>query len=330
MAFHRVAAAAGVSSTFMGLIFAGALGACAKSDAVEQPSLDSAAASGGDDAAGPGTGGAGPGGGESPTGTGGDTSSPTSTAQTTTGDGGGPGSGGGGGGSGGSTASGPTCGNGAIDADEDCDGDELGGATCVDRGFVSGTLACDDCAFDTSGCSAVAACDNGVDDDDDGLVDENDPGCTSAADDDELVYSPTCEGAGTPVIDLTTIEGMTVDFEGTTDGAGIVNNFSSTVVGGCPAAPGPEVAFHFVVTETISTLVLSLDNPGTETDWDPILYMRSATCIGAQVGCNNDASGGVLASTLVLSNVAPGSYYIFVDGRTAADRGDFELTITPS
>jgi hypothetical protein len=35
------------------------------------------------------------------------------------------------------------CGNGMIDAlDESCDGDDLGGSTCMDFGFVAGTLAC--------------------------------------------------------------------------------------------------------------------------------------------------------------------------------------------
>ena len=58
-------------------------------------------------------------------------------------------SGGGGGG---------TCGDGVIDAGEDCDGSNLGGQTCQSQGFGGGTLACTSgCQFDTSGC--VAACD---------------------------------------------------------------------------------------------------------------------------------------------------------------------------
>lgn len=48
---------------------------------------------------------------------------------------------------------GDDCGNGTIDTGEDCDGTELGGATCADQGFEGGTLACSaDCTFDTSGC----------------------------------------------------------------------------------------------------------------------------------------------------------------------------------
>jgi hypothetical protein len=49
----------------------------------------------------------------------------------------------------------PTCGDGAIDGDEACDGAELGGKTCVDvdESFVGGELACAaDCTYDTSAC----------------------------------------------------------------------------------------------------------------------------------------------------------------------------------
>jgi hypothetical protein len=48
------------------------------------------------------------------------------------------------------------CGNGAIDAGEDCDGLALGGANCISigMGFDGGTLACaGDCTFDTSACT---------------------------------------------------------------------------------------------------------------------------------------------------------------------------------
>ncbi|MCX4243706.1 hypothetical protein [Paraliomyxa miuraensis] len=56
---------------------------------------------------------------------------------------------------------GPVCGNDVIEADEPCDGTDLGGATCVSEGFDGGSLACaDDCSgLDTSGCSA-AVCGN--------------------------------------------------------------------------------------------------------------------------------------------------------------------------
>jgi hypothetical protein len=48
------------------------------------------------------------------------------------------------------------CGNGVANQDEDCDGTDLRGETCVSRGFEGGTLACNsNCTFDTSGCSGT-------------------------------------------------------------------------------------------------------------------------------------------------------------------------------
>jgi hypothetical protein len=53
-----------------------------------------------------------------------------------------------------------TCGNGVADPGETCDGTDLGGETCVTRGFMDGTLDCTPgCIFDLSGCvPAQAAC----------------------------------------------------------------------------------------------------------------------------------------------------------------------------
>ncbi len=56
------------------------------------------------------------------------------------------------------------CGNGVIDANEQCDGNELGGQTCESQGFAGGTLGCTAaCKFDTSACTEPSAdCGNGV------------------------------------------------------------------------------------------------------------------------------------------------------------------------
>jgi hypothetical protein len=47
---------------------------------------------------------------------------------------------------------GGTCGNGGLDPGEQCDGSNLDGQTCQSLGFGGGTLACSNCAFDTSRC----------------------------------------------------------------------------------------------------------------------------------------------------------------------------------
>lgn len=48
----------------------------------------------------------------------------------------------------------PHCGDGAINtAGEQCDGGDLGGASCASLGYPGGTLACIDCRFEASACT---------------------------------------------------------------------------------------------------------------------------------------------------------------------------------
>ena len=54
----------------------------------------------------------------------------------------------------------PVCGNDMVETGEECDTDQLGGATCISEGFSGGTLACSDsCTLDVSGCDT---CGNGT------------------------------------------------------------------------------------------------------------------------------------------------------------------------
>jgi cysteine-rich repeat protein len=78
------------------------------------------------------------------------------------------------------------CGDGIINNNgEQCDGAALGGQDCTDLGFGGGTLDCNnDCTFDTNLClneNSAATCNNGDDDDQDGLIDCADPDCALIA-----------------------------------------------------------------------------------------------------------------------------------------------------
>jgi hypothetical protein len=60
------------------------------------------------------------------------------------------------------------CGNGVVEGNERCDGDDLGGASCAALAeFSEGELACDDgCELDTSGCQPCVPLLGACDDDD--------------------------------------------------------------------------------------------------------------------------------------------------------------------
>ena len=58
----------------------------------------------------------------------------------------------------------PVCGDEEVNGGDQCDGGDLGGATCESLGFARGVLACSaECGFDVAGCEAVDADEDGVD-----------------------------------------------------------------------------------------------------------------------------------------------------------------------
>ncbi len=69
---------------------------------------------------------------------------------------------------------GDDCGNGGIDAAEDCDLGNLNGGTCAGEGFAGGVLRCGaGCVYDTSECYAARFVDNA-----NGTITDNDTGLT--------------------------------------------------------------------------------------------------------------------------------------------------------
>jgi Lamin Tail Domain len=60
-------------------------------------------------------------------------------------------------------ASHPSCGDGIIDGLEVCDGTEFNGATCasLNKGFIGGILACNNCAYEVSKCNVPDICGDG-------------------------------------------------------------------------------------------------------------------------------------------------------------------------
>jgi len=108
-------------------------------------------------------------------------------------------------GSGSTTDGGPACGDRVIDDNEDCDGDELGGATCESLGFVSGEVSCaGDCTFDTTQCETCG----------DDLIDAGE----------------ACDGAD---LGMATCDSIGLDFVGGTLGCAADCNFDVSMCESC-------------------------------------------------------------------------------------------------
>ncbi len=71
---------------------------------------------------------------------------------------------------------------------------------------------------------------------------------------------------------------------------------------------------------------------GLSTQYDTVVYLRSGTCTGSQVACNDDAcaiTGSTSHGSRITSTVTAGpTYYIVVDGYNGAS-GNFALTVQP-
>ena len=85
---------------------------------------------------------------------------------------------------------------------------------------------------------------------------------------------------------------------------------------------GPDVAFKITVQQGDS---LVLDALGSA--FDPTLYLRAGSCNGPEILPSDDLFGRK-PPRLTYSGLNAGDYFIFLDGETVADRGDFTLNIT--
>ncbi|MBL8743532.1 MAG: DUF4215 domain-containing protein [Myxococcales bacterium] len=216
----------------------------------------------------------------------------------------------------GGAGGGPTmfCGDGVVGPGEECDGANLGGASCQDLGYLNpaGMVCNAICDIDASGCQAV--CGNGFPEPgeqcDDGNLASGD-GC-----------SPMCTNEENPCdvaspITLNTMSGSVV-LTGTTVGAPSQLNAGP----GCTNASGPEVVYQIT---TVQDGFVTAWIDGDATTFDSVLYGRN-TCQtpGAALGCHDNDEGAGAGE--VLSNWVPAgsTLYIVVDGANGAS-GDYEL-----
>jgi large repetitive protein len=202
-------------------------------------------------------------------------------------------------------------------------------------------------------------CDDGLDNDGDGIVDfGSEPGCVQPDDDDELDDCPSgpgcpqcsngidddgdgdvdeadigCDSAGDPEEGFgdfapcgPAIEIVDITVTGTASGtfSGGPDELQSPVCNGL----GNEKAFYFAIPNGPVTLVVSTDDPATTVD--TIVYVRSVCRMeDSELGCDDDGGTGTGGpSLLTLSGVPADGYYIIVDTFGPGSLGDFVLTVT--
>lgn len=216
-----------------------------------------------------------------------------------------PGSGGGvpegGGGAGGGDEVPETCGDGALDVGELCDGRKfVGDATCQTYGFAEGKLECfDDCTPDLSGCSGVEACTNASDDDGDGQVDCGDPDCAEA-----------CAG---PACDFQVYLPLNVSIAGNTSGhpnEEVCGVFRSTV------------AYNIEITEDVvldillgSDVDVAMSLRQTCADATSEAVCADVALVGEEERLVLPALAGTTWSLLVSAPDGPAFYTIDIEGR---------------
>jgi cysteine-rich repeat protein len=162
------------------------------------------------------------------------------------------------------------CGNGVRESGEACDDTDFGLASCVDFGFDSGQLSCDECRADASDCSGTENCFDARDNDGDRRADCDDDDCSAAC-------SVSCPPA-TTLPDPASVDG---------DTTGHASLLETT----CALAAGnPEVVYEFVASNTgileaelvsSTSLVLELRNSCTKSSGQCTLGQRLKTSVRA-------------------------------------------------
>jgi hypothetical protein len=213
--------------------------------------------------------------------------------------------------------------NGAVDCvDAECRATPVCGM-CVPTGPETGPVACGDgrdndcdsrvdcaspgCAMEPRCFMCVptgpegAACVDGRDNDCNGQIDCADPACAMQpgcrADNDR------CETAA-PLLLPGAVSGNTTAAR-------------DDYMPGCAAEGGPDVAY---VLRNPRTQTVTLDVESAT--FDAVLHVFRENCGGMALACNDDAVG--LNPRLVLRDLAPGTYFVVVDG-FGASRGSFRL-----
>jgi hypothetical protein len=101
---------------------------------------------------------------------------------------------------------------------------------------------------------------------------------------------------------------------------------NSHTVSGCGGGAGPEMIFTITVPAGGRSVTLDTCGAG----WDTVLYVRSATCYGTEIACNDDDYAYTCSGwneSYISVWLGGGLYYVFVDGYGSASCGSFYLNV---
>jgi len=175
----------------------------------------------------------------------------------------------------------------------------------------------------TGGITPLTQCEDGVDNDEDGLVDLEDPGCADATDNDESDDPVSNECYERELIDLN----AALEADGYYEGD--LSNFGqSKTQGSCGGANGPEATFKWTTEVPLSRVEFTTDFP--ETTKPTVLFVRDECEATTDLACNRGANEeGAYGTSVTIEDVEAGTYYVFVDtGNASAGPGPFRLSVT--
>lgn len=185
------------------------------------------------------------------------------------------------------TMAGPLCGDGVLEAPEECDGMDLGGEDCLTQGFDAGTLACaDDCTLDASGCM-MFACGNGVIEGVevcDGMDLANEDCSTQGFDVGTLACAAGCSAFDTTGCSLDCAEQNLGSSVGSPVASGSTVGEDEDLAQSCGAG-GVDFVLRFTAP---AAATFQFDTVGSS--YDTVLSLH-AMCGGVEVACNDDFSG---------------------------------------
>jgi len=172
---------------------------------------------------------------------------------------------------------------------------------------------CDDDCFADEACLKEAACDNEADDDCDGVADCDDDDCSG----DEACFGLNCEfpllvNSGTPIQGLD--DGLELVYQGDTTGMG--NNFDGSCSGNSMQAS--DAVWKFELQDDMD---VTISHDYNEFGY-PALYLFSDSCSGDEAGCVTDTAD----AAVFFGFLEAGDYYVIIDGDFPGDAEPYTVT----